>query len=62
MLIGKVHRQIEGPPEGIVSSLEEIWSHGRARNKILLQGVVQKPNIVLWQQQIMRCQGNETNM
>jgi hypothetical protein len=32
MLIGKVHRQIEGPPEGIVSSLEVVSWQSKKQN------------------------------
>ena len=33
------------PPQDIVSLLEEIWSHGRVRSKVLSRGLVRSQSI-----------------
>ena len=48
MQIGQIPRWIEDPLRVIVSLLEEIWSHGEVRSKILYLDRVQNQNIKLW--------------
>ena len=48
MQIGQVPRWIEDPLRAIVSLLEETWSHGEVRNKMLYLDQVQNQNIELW--------------
>ena len=46
--IGQDLRKIGDPPQDIVSFLEEIYSHGRVRSKVLSRGLVRSHSMELW--------------
>ncbi|XP_071900983.1 uncharacterized protein [Coffea arabica] len=48
MLIRQDPRQVEDPQLDFVSLLEETWSHGRVRSRMLSRDRVQSQNIELW--------------
>ncbi|XP_037494349.1 uncharacterized mitochondrial protein AtMg00810-like [Jatropha curcas] len=55
--IGLVTLMTRDQPQVVVFLLEETWSHGEAKSRVLLQGPVHKLNIELWHRESVNFYG-----